>query len=92
MQYFRSVVTALEVKKPKPFPDALLKAAKKLAVDIRECSVVDDSVVDIQAGKAAHAKTIAVLSGIFSREALAKQKPDRLIKGVRALPYLLSTD
>lgn len=88
-QYFRVVVTALDVKKPKPAPDALLVAAKKLNIAIHECAVVGDSIVDVQAGKAAGAKTIAVLSGLFNREELEKQKPDLIIEGIDSLPDFL---
>ncbi len=84
-KYFHVVVTALDVEKPKPFPDALHAAAKKLHTTIGECAIVGDSVVDIQAGKAAGTKTIAVLTGLFSRQELAEQKPDLIIKNVNFL-------
>jgi len=89
MKYFRTVVTALEVKKPKPFPDALLIATERLGVKIQDCAIVGDSIVDIQAGKSAGAKTIAVLSGLFSREELEKQKPDLIIRDINSLPDCL---
>jgi phosphoglycolate phosphatase-like HAD superfamily hydrolase len=51
---------------------------------------VGDSIVDIQAGKAAGAKTIAVLSGLFTHEELETEKPDLVIENFTALPkYLL---
>ena len=84
-KYFRSVVTALDVKKPKPFPDAILVAAEKLGVPIDKCAVVGDSVVDIQAGKSAGAKTVAVLTGLFSREELEGEQPDFIIRDVNSL-------
>jgi phosphoglycolate phosphatase len=84
-KYFRTVVTALDVEKPKPFPDALLVAAKRLSKPIAECAIVGDSVVDIQAGKAAGAKTIAVLTGLFSLGQLKKEKPDLVIRDVNSL-------
>jgi phosphoglycolate phosphatase-like HAD superfamily hydrolase len=75
---------------PKPFPDALQKAAKRLGVRIQDCAIVGDSVVDVQAGKSAGAKTIAVLSGLFSREQLEKQKPDLIIDNISSLPHFLA--
>ncbi len=87
---FRVVVTTLDVKKPKPFPDALIAAAKKLRVPISECAIVGDSVIDIQAGKAAGAKTIAVLTGLFSMAELKAQKPDLMIESVASLPAHIS--
>ncbi len=84
-KYFRIIVTALDVAKPKPFPDALLVAAKKLNKPIGECAVVGDSIVDIQAGKSAGAKTIAVLTGLFSRQELERQKPDLIVRDINSL-------
>jgi len=88
-RYFHVVVTALDVEKPKPFPDALLVAAKKLRTTISECAIVGDSVVDIQAGKAAGAKTIVVLTGLFSLQDLEKHKPDLIVEDVNSLLDLL---
>lgn len=88
-KYFRAVVTALDVEKPKPFPDALLMAAEKLGVPINKCVIVGDSIADIQAGKSAGAKTVAVLSGLFSRKELEKEKPDLIIGDIKPLPKFL---
>ena len=85
-KFFRTVVTTLDVEKPKPFPDALLVAARKLRVPISECAIVGDSIIDIQAGKAAGAKTIAVLTGLFSKAELEAQKPDLVIDALTSLP------
>jgi len=90
-KFFRTVVTTLDVKKPKPFPDALLVAARKLHVPINECAIVGDSIIDIQAGKAAGAKTIAVLTGLFSRAELEAQKPDLVIDAIARLPMCTTT-
>jgi HAD superfamily hydrolase (TIGR01509 family) len=84
-KYFKAVVTALDVEKPKPSPDALLMAAEKLGVPINKCVIVGDSIADIQAGKSAGAKTVAVLSGLFSRKELEKEKPDLIIKDIKPL-------
>ena len=84
-KYFHVVVTALDVEKPKPFPDALHVAAKKLHTTVGECAIVGDSIVDIQAGKAAGAKTIAVLTGLFSRQELKMHKPDIIVEDVNSL-------
>ena len=89
-KFFSAVVTTLDVEKPKPFPDALLVAARKLRVPIGECAIVGDSVIDIQAGKAAGAKTIAVLTGLFSRAELEAQKPDLVIDALTSLPACTS--
>ena len=90
--YFATIVTSHEVKRPSPFPEAILKAAERMQIPIRSCVVVSDSGVDIQAGKSAGAKTVAVLSGLFSEDELRKEKPDLIIRNVNYLPmHLLKT-
>ena len=90
-RFFRVVVTALDVEKPKPSPDSLIVAAQKLRVPIHTCAVVGDSVVDIQAGKAAGAKTIAVTTGLFTLKELKAQKPDLIIENITVLQKYVST-
>ena len=86
---FGAINTALDVEKPTPAPDALLKAARELAVPISSCVVVSDSGVDIQAGKRAGAKTVAVLSGLFKEEELREETPDLIVEDINRLPALL---
>jgi phosphoglycolate phosphatase-like HAD superfamily hydrolase len=82
-------VTALDTHKPKPSPEALIKAVKALDVQICDCIIVGDSISDIRAGKAAGSKTVAVLSGLFSRQELAEENPDLIIKDVTVLPNFI---
>jgi len=88
-KYFQNVITSLETQNPKPSPEALIKCSRQLEVEIRSCIVVGDSVVDIRAGKNAGAKTVAVLSGIFSREELEREKPDLILESISRLPEFL---
>jgi len=88
-KYFQYVITALDTRDPKPSPEALIKCAKQFDIQMCECMVVGDSIVDIKAGKNAGAKTVAVLSGIFSREELENEKPDLIIESVNKLPDFL---
>jgi phosphoglycolate phosphatase len=88
-KFFHIVVTALDVEKPKPSPDALLVAAKKLRVPVNNCAIVGDSIVDIQAGKAAGAKTVGVLTGLFSRAELEALRPDLIVETIADLPMNL---
>ena len=79
-QYFLHVMTALDTSEPKPSPEALIKTSQAIDVPIQDCVIVGDSVCDIRAGKAAGAKTVAVLSGLFSCEELARENPDLILK------------
>jgi HAD superfamily hydrolase (TIGR01509 family) len=87
--FFKVIVTSQDVDQPKPSPQAYEKAASKLGVSLRECAVVGDSTIDIQAGKSAGAKTIAVLSGLFSRKELEKLEPDLILEDLNSLPDFL---
>jgi phosphoglycolate phosphatase len=88
-KYFQEVTTALDTRYPKPSPQAFIQCAEKLNVETGECLVVGDSVADVRAGKNAGAKTVAVLSGIFSRAELEEEKPDLILESVSKLPEFL---
>ena len=88
-KYFQHVTTALDARSPKPSPEALIKCAEKLCVQACDCAIVGDSVADVRAGKNAGAKTVAVLSGIFSRQELEKEKPDLILESLSQLPDFL---
>lgn len=88
-KYFQHVMTALDTDKPKPSPDALKKCMEMMCIQPEECLVVGDSIADIRAGKSVGAKTVAVLSGIFSREELEKENPDFIIGNINELPDIL---
>jgi pyrophosphatase PpaX len=88
--YFAHVVTALDTSKPKPSPEALLQAGGIMSVPMCSCIIVGDSVVDVQAGKAACVRTVAVVSGLYTREELVKANPDYIIGNIAELPKLLA--
>jgi HAD superfamily hydrolase (TIGR01509 family) len=89
LPYFRTVITTMDVKKPKPHPEAIMKAAQQLGVPVHNCAIVGDSIIDIQAGKAANTKTIAVLTGLYTRQELENEKPDLIIPDINKLPMHL---
>jgi phosphoglycolate phosphatase len=88
-RYFSYVVTALDTTKPKPSPEALLDCVRTLDVDISDCVIAGDSVNDVRAGKAAGARTVAVLSGLYQSSELAKEEPDLILNDVTTLPNFI---
>jgi HAD superfamily hydrolase (TIGR01509 family) len=88
-KHFTHVITALDTHKPKPSPEALIKTVKALDVQMCDCIIVGDSINDIKAGKAAGAKTIAVLSGLFTRQELANEHPDLILENATKLPQFI---
>lgn len=89
-KYFTYIITAQDIHKPKPSPEALIKIVRELDVQMCDCVIVGDSVNDIRAGKAAGTKTVAVLSGLFTCEELAREKPDLILEDATKLTgYLM---
>jgi HAD superfamily hydrolase (TIGR01549 family) len=88
-QYFTYIVTAQDTSKPKPSPEALIKCVEKMDLDMCECIIAGDSVNDVRAGKVAGAKTVALLSGLFSCQELSNEKPDLILPSLNELPELL---
>jgi len=85
-KYFDLIVTTFKGLRPKPSPDVFVRCAADLNVKVDECVVVGDSVVDVRAGKSAGAKTVAVLSGIYSYVELQAERPDLILENVVLLP------
>lgn len=88
-QYFVHVVTGSDSLGPKPAPDALIQCQRVFDIKMCDCVIVGDSISDIRAGKAAGAKTVAVLSGLYSRQELAEENPDLILENVNWLPNFL---
>jgi HAD superfamily hydrolase (TIGR01509 family) len=68
---FHSIVTGLDVRNKKPFPDIYIMAAEKIGLGPHECLVVEDAVSGIRAGKAAGCRCLAVTSS-FGAEVLSE--------------------
>jgi HAD superfamily hydrolase (TIGR01549 family) len=85
-KYFTYIVTAMDTAKPKPSPEALIRCVEALDLEMCDCIIAGDSVNDVRAGKAAGARTVAVLSGLFNHDELARECPDLILPDVTTLP------
>ncbi len=84
---FKFIIGHDQVKHSKPWPDEIFKAER---LDNHKAEfMVGDSIYDVIAGNKANVKTIAVLTGSYSKIILKKQNPDYIIKSVKELPRLL---
>lgn len=83
---FSAIIGEDQVKRPKPFPDELLKVQKKLRKKVM--CFVGDTFQDIQAAKSAKVISILVKTGPRS-SSLAKIKPDFTIKTLKDLIPLI---
>ena len=87
--YLTCVLGRTEVPQLKPAPDPLLKCMEILNVEPCETIYVGDSVVDIQAGKAAGVWTVGVLTGTSDLNRLKAEAPDAILHSVGDLLAIL---
>ena len=88
-RFVDTMVTGAEAP-AKPAPDGLLKCIKELGLSPEECIFVGDSRVDVIAGKKAGVKTVAVHTGVASKELLAEEGPDYVLADLNLLFSYLS--
>ncbi|MGA2642773.1 MAG: HAD family phosphatase [Spirochaetia bacterium] len=84
---FKVIVTRESGGRPKPHPDGVLDAARRLGVAPRELLVVGDFLFDIAAGKAAGASTVLLTNGRAAPP--SEPAPDFTIKTLGELAGIL---
>jgi beta-phosphoglucomutase len=91
-KYFEAVLTAESISHSKPNPEIFLKTASELKSSPEKCVVVEDSVFGVKAAKSANISCIAILTGVYSKQELEKEKPDltvKTLKDTRILAFIL---
>ena len=73
--------------KPKPSPEIVRKVEEKLEARVEY--FIGDTIYDIETGKAAKVKTVAVLSGAGKIKELAEKNPTMIIESIAILPDIL---
>jgi HAD superfamily hydrolase (TIGR01549 family) len=76
------IITTDDVPRKKPAPDPLILCGKRLGIALHKSVYIGDTAVDMQAGRAAGMKTIAVLTGMDSLESLKRENPDLILNNV----------
>lgn len=69
LRYFENINSAQEVKQGKPAPDLFQLAMNRLGIESDECVVIEDSLLGVQAAKAAGIDTLGFI-GSFTKEEL----------------------
>jgi phosphoglycolate phosphatase len=87
-QFVDEVIGPEDVARPKPAPDMILEALKRLRLSTDEAVYVGDMTVDIQTARAAEVHVWIVATGSDTREALEAAKPDRLLDNLTQVPRL----
>tara|TARA_Y100000034_G_scaffold130667_1_gene189637 strand:- start:2118 stop:3524 length:1407 start_codon:yes stop_codon:yes gene_type:complete len=83
LDFFDLLIGSDDVKHAKPFPDEIVKAENLMKVDSK--FMVGDSIYDVKAAKKAKVKSIAVLTGHYTRKQLEKEKPYKIIRNLKGL-------
>jgi pyrophosphatase PpaX len=89
--YFEASVCADESAGNKPSPEPILQCLEGLGVAPADAAYVGDSPADIQSARAAGVQAIGVTWGVFDADALAAEKPDRLVHTISELAAVLGT-
>ena len=63
----------------KPHPSPVKHAAEQLGVPVERCLVVGDTTVDIEAARAAGARSVGVLCGFGTEDELERAGADRIL-------------
>ena len=88
-RHFRVVVAGGDAPRPKPSGEALTFIAERLGVRPSELVMVGDGPQDILEGRAAGARTVAVLGGMASDERLLAAAPDAVLATLEELSALV---
>ncbi len=81
-----------DVAHPKPAPDMLLTALRRLGVSADEALYVGDMDIDVQTARAAGVRVWVVPTGSADRATLEAARPDRILTGLGELAALLESD
>ena len=81
-KFFHVILTAESIAHSKPNPEIFLKTASQLKVTSEKCVVIEDSIFGVEAAKSAKMSCIAVLTGVYSKLELEREKPDLVVKAL----------
>lgn len=81
-----------DISHPKPHPEMVEKAYRRLNLLPNECVMIGDSIYDIEAGKAAGTKTIGVCTGHISPIQFQEKAPDMILNQFSDMNKLLPLD
>ncbi len=81
-KYFDYILCGDKVERPKPYPDILLKILERFSLTPPEALYVGDMTIDVQTGKRAKIKTVAVTTGSHLADELRQLKPYRVIERI----------
>ena len=90
LERFDAIVLGVDVAKPKPDPEGILKCLDQLGIAPEAAAYVGDTPVDIRASRAAGVRAVGVLTGAGSSASMSAAEPDRLIYSFADLPLSIA--
>lgn len=78
--FFDYILCADRIKRPKPYGDILKKILKKFSLKPSQAVYIGDMALDVETGKNANVKTIAVVTGSCSRREICVSRPFKTAK------------
>lgn len=90
--YVDCIVSADDVQRPKPDPEGLLLALKRLSARPETTLYIGDTVHDMRAGKSARVARCAVTWGAATRAQLEAERPEYLLEDPSELAAVLDLD
>lgn len=88
-KYFDYVLCADRLEHIKPHPEILNRIMRKFSLEPKQVLYVGDMVIDVQAGRRAKVRTIAVTTGSNTKQEIEKEKPGKVIRKITELLKLL---
>src|SRR5665811_78667 len=89
-ELFEEVVCAGETTYHKPHPEPLLRVLDSLGAGPESAVYIGDSPYDLQAAAGAGIRSVGVTWGVFPEEDLAAESPDRLVREMQELSFVLT--
>lgn len=87
IDYIEFFISGETLKRTKPYPDIYLMAKNKLNLESKDCIVIEDSTIGIEAGKNADMCVIALKDKRFS---LDQSKADYIVNDYNEIKLLIS--
>jgi len=89
--FFDLILGRSDELKKKPSPAGIIRILEKLKIKASQALIIGDTKIDLEAGKRAGIKRVAVTWGVHSKTELIEGKPDYLVHSVSELSELLDS-
>ncbi|MGB9894745.1 MAG: HAD family hydrolase [Thermoproteota archaeon] len=89
-EFFQAIITADDVKEPKPAPEPVLKALRELNVSKERGLMIGDTLIDGISARRAGVKVALLTWGIENEEEIRRFNPDYILSKIEDLKELVA--